>query len=91
MEIEEIIIAASITIFSLGLLIVSFLSYKKYRKLRLLFISIVFTVFLIKGILSTLLIFGVEVPLVPSLLHGTYSGLFDVIILILLFVATLKR
>jgi hypothetical protein len=88
MEIQDIIISAFVTIFSLGLLIVSLASYKKYKNLKLLFVSLVFMVFLIKGILLSLSLFYQGIPLINSL---EYSGLFDLIILVLLFMATLKR
>jgi hypothetical protein len=88
MEIESIIINAGITIFSLGLLAISLASYKKYKNMKLLFIGIVFLVFLVKGILLSLEIFYSEIISISS---STYWGLFDLIILILLFIATLKR
>ena len=88
MEIETIIISAFVTIFSLGLLAVSLASYKKYKNLKLLFVSLVFLVLLIKGILLSLSLFVDEIAVLNSVL---YSGLFDLIILILLFMATLKR
>lgn len=88
MEIHEIIISAFVTIFSLGLLAVSLASYRKYRNLKLLFVSIVFLVFLIKGILLSLSLFDFQVI---ELTTYTYNGFFDLIILILLFLATLKR
>ena len=88
MEIQDIIISAFVTIFSLGLLIVSLASYKKHKNLKLLFVSIVFMVFLVKGILLSLGLFYQGLSLTNSL---EYNGLFDLIILILLFMATLKR
>lgn len=88
MEIQDIIISAFITIFSMGLLAVSLASYKKYKNLKLLFVSCVFLVFLIKGILLSINLFYEEI----NLLNSTFNiGLFDLIILILLFIATLKR
>ena len=88
MEIESIIISAFITIFSIGLLLISLASYKKYKNLKLLFVSLVFIVFLIKGILLSLGLFYEEIA---AILTSTYSGLFDLAILVLLFIATLKR
>ncbi len=60
MEIESIIINACITIFSLGLLIVSLMSYRKYKNAKLLFVSIVFLVFFVKGIVFSLSLFSVQ-------------------------------
>ena len=88
MEIESIIINACITIFSLGLLIVSLLSYRKYKNAKLLFVSIVFFVFFVKGIVFSLSLFTVQLGDIAS---NPYIGLFDFAILVLLFMATLKR
>lgn len=88
MEIQDIIISAFITIFSVGLLAVSLASYKKYKNLKLLFVSLVFLVFLIKGVLLSLGLFNEDIA---TILTSTYAGLFDLAILILLFIATLKR
>ncbi len=88
MEIQDIIISAFVTIFSVGLLAVSLASYKKYKNLKLLFVSLVFLIFLIKGILLSIGLFYDEILIVHSM---PYSGLFDLIILLLLFIATLKR
>jgi len=88
MEIETIIISAFVTIFSIGLLAVSLASYKKYKNIKLLFVSLVFLVLLVKGILLSLSLFYDSIATLSS---ATYTGLFDLIILILLFLATLKR
>lgn len=88
MEIQEIIISAFITIFSIGLLAVSLASYRKYKNLKLLFVSIVFLVFLVKGILLSIGLFIDEMAVLNTV---SYNGLFDLIILVLLFLATLKR
>jgi len=90
MQIEGIIINACITMLSLGLLIVSLASYRKHRNLKLLFISLVFIVLLIKGILLSLSLFY-PLPSLDYIIYGTYTGLFDLAILLLLFIATLKR
>jgi len=71
-----------------GLLAVSLASYRKYKNLKLLFVSFVFIVFFIKGILLSLGLFNEDIA---SILTSTYAGLFDLAILILLFIATLKR
>lgn len=88
MEISEIVISAFITIFSIGLLAVSLASFKKYKNMKLLFVSLVFFVFLIKGILLSIGLFYEDIT---TILSSTYIGLFDLIILVLLFIATLKR
>ena len=90
MEIESIVISASVTIFSLGLLLISLISYKKHKNPKLLFISFVFVVLLVKGIVLSIGLFYPESS-INFILLDKYSGLFDLIILILLFIATLKR
>ena len=88
MQIVSIVLGACITIFSLGLLLVSLASYQKYRNLKLLFVSLVFLVLLSKGILLSL---GIFFPDVQDVLSVASTGLFDVVVLVLLFIATLKR
>jgi len=88
MEIVSIIIDASITIFALGLFIVSLLSYRKYKNGKLLFVSLVFLIFLVKGILLSLSLFYSQFA---DIISNPYVGLFDLIILVFLFIATLKR
>jgi len=88
MEIVSIVIDACITIFALGLLIVSLYSYKKYKNSKLLFVSIVFLIFFIKGLVLSL---GLFFEQFEGLISNSYIGLFDLIILISLFLATLKR
>lgn len=91
MELEGIIISSGVTIFSIGLLLVSVVSYKKYRSTKLLFISCVFVVLLIKGILYTSSVFVPTLEILNTILFSIYGGLFDLVLLVLLFVATLKR
>lgn len=88
METELIIINACITIFSIGMLIVSLLSYNKYKNSKLLFVSIVFLIFFIKGLIFS---FGLFYNNINNIFSNTYIALFDLLILILLFMATLKR
>ena len=87
MTIEAIIINACITVFSLGLLIVSIFSYRKYRNVKLLFVVGVFILFFIKGLLFSLSFFiePLEAFNLPPAL-----GLLDLLMLLLLFMATLK-
>jgi hypothetical protein len=79
---------ASITVFALGMLIISLLSYRRYKNWQLLFVSGAFFLFFIKGLLQSLSLFYTEM----SMLYDRLSlGVFDLVILILLFMATLKR
>jgi len=88
MNVESIIIDACITIFALGLFIVSLLSYWKYKNGKLLFVSLVFVIFLIKGLMLSLSLFYNQFADITS---NPYIGFFDLMILVLLFMATLKR
>ena len=88
MEITQIIIYSCITVFSLGMFLVSLLSYKKYRNQKLLFISTAFFLFLMKGILLSLPLF---IDGIKGMYPDAYREVFDLAILILLFAATLKR
>jgi len=87
MEIQSIV-SAFVTIFALGLLVVSLASYRRHKRVKLLFVCFVFVVFLVKGVLLSLGLFYEDIVFFTS---PAYFGLFDVIILILLFLATLKR
>ena len=88
MEIQSIVIDACITIFALGLFVVSLLSYRKYKNSKLIFVSLIFLIFLIKGIMLSFSLFNEQIA---SALSNSYVGLFDLVVLILLFIATLKR
>ena len=89
MDIGSIIINACITIFSLGLLVVSLSSYTKFKNVKLIFVSLVFLILLIKGIVFSVGLFKAEIS--EFLATNPYIGLFDLTILLLLFLATLKR
>ena len=85
---ESIIIYAFITIFSIGLFCVSLLSFNKSKNKKLLFVSIVFFLFFIKGVILSLSLFLPEVNMnvtIPIL------SVFDLLVLALLFIATLKK
>jgi len=88
MEIENIILSSSITIIALGMLIVSLLSYRKSKNVKLLFVSSAFIIFFIKGVIQSLSLFCQEIAMLDS---NVYMKSLDLIILIFLFVATLKR
>ena len=85
---ESIIISPFLIVFSLGMLITSIMSYHRSKNIKLIFVSLVFLIFLIKGIIIALTIAYQEFTVLTSL---SYFGTLDVIILILLFIATLKR
>ena len=84
----NVIFSGIVTVFSLGLLAVSLFSFWKYKNIKLLVISIVFIIFFIKGILLSLGLFYTDMGLPTA---SPSFVLFDVIVLVLLFSATLKR
>jgi hypothetical protein len=86
-----IVISATITLFSLGLLLISLKSYSRFKNKKLLFICIVFLVLLLKGVLFSLCMLFQEFAWLKTYVFSVYSGLFDVIILLLLFIGTLIR
>ena len=88
MEIAILVISAGITIFAVTLLMVSAFSYKKYRNIKLFFMTIVFLLFFIRGVMLSLSLFYEQISVISFL---TYLWLFDLIILILLYVTSLKR
>jgi hypothetical protein len=87
MDIIFVIISACITIFSIGLLTISLTSYRKYHTGKLLVISLVFIVFLLQGLLLSLSLFFPKIVSVPLV----FFSFLDLIVLVLLFIATLKR
>ncbi|MEM0467562.1 MAG: hypothetical protein QXL17_04380 [Candidatus Thermoplasmatota archaeon] len=89
MDFTNLILGACITTFSIGLLALSVVCFRKYRNEKLLFISGVFFIFLIKGIIVTFRYFNI---LIFSIIEPYFdNGLLDLCVLLLLFLATLKR
>lgn len=88
METVNIIIAASVTVFSLGLLIISLISYNRSKNLKLLFVSLVFLILLIRGFLLSFNLFTEDFGTFVTM---PFAGFLDLLILIFLFIATLKR
>ena len=89
MSVEGIAISAFVTIFAFGLLLISLASYKRYKNLKLLFVSFVFLLFLVKGLLLSVgLIYDEFSELISNIV---FTGLVDLLMLVLLFIATLRR
>ena len=86
--IEGVILYACITIFSLILLVVSLLSYRKYRSIKLLLISMMLLVFFARGVLLSL---GLFVPSIAAFTSSIYIWVFDLVILTVLYVTSLKK
>ncbi len=83
-----VVLFGFLSVFSLGLLAVSLLSLKKSLNKKLFFVCLVFVVFFVKAVLLTLSLFVSDIADFISI--PLLSG-FDVLILVLLFIATLRR
>ena len=85
---ESMVIYGFFTVFSLGLCVISLMSYARSKNKKLLFVTGVFILFAIKGIVLSLSLFSIvslDVSSIPLL------SIFDVVVILLLFMATLKR
>ena len=81
------IIYGFLTVFSFGLWIISIFTYQKSKNKKILFVNIVFLLYLIKGLLLSLsILFNgfLDFLTIPVL------AVFDLLILVLLFIAILK-
>jgi hypothetical protein len=87
-KMESMIIYGFLTIFSIGLCIISFLSYVKSHNKKLLFVSTVFLLFILKGVLLSISLF-MSIP--AEFISIQFLSFVDVIVLLLLFMATLKK
>ena len=85
---QNIILYAFITIFSIGLFIISALSYRKTKNKKLVFVLTVFFLFFIKGIILSLGLFLTDLI---TFITIPILAVFDLIVLFLLFIATLKK
>jgi hypothetical protein len=88
MHIINLFIGASITILSLGLFVLSLLSYRKNMNIKMLIVSLVFLFFFIKSMLLSLSLFFNVTIFVDSMYNVWF---FDLIVLALLYIASLKR
>jgi hypothetical protein len=88
METFDIFIGAGITIFSLALLIISLLSYHKYKNSKLFFISLVLLILFVRGVLLSLSLFNEQISEITS---SSSIWLFDLLILVILYITSLKR
>ena len=88
-DILQIILSASVTTLASGLLIISLLSFRKFRNNKLLLISLVFVLFLIRGVLMSIGVFWEE--FFALYITTFHLGILDVLMLLVLFIATLKK
>ena len=87
MSVLDLFISASMTVLSLGFFILSMLGYLKRKNTKMIFVSLVFLVFLVKGILLSLGIFSSEIIVLNSSFN---PWIFDLVVLVLLYVTSLK-
>ena len=88
MNVEILAISALVSVFSFGMFVMSLFSYRDFKSTKLVFVSIAFFVFFIKGIVQSASVFYESLSaLNPSFI----IELFDFVILIFLYVATLKK
>ncbi len=77
-----------ITIFSLGLLIISFHSYRKSKNKKIFFVSLVLLFFFLKTLFLSLMLFSAQIETNSILLA---LELFDLLILLFLYIAVLIK
>ncbi len=77
-----------ITIFSFGLLIISFNSYRKSRNTKILFVSLLLLFFFVKTLFLSLMLFTMQIESSSILL---ILELFDLLILLFLYIAVLIK
>ncbi len=82
------LLAGIVMVLAAVLLFVSILAYKRERSWRLMLAGVVFTLFLIKGIILSISIF--YKPLEDTSQSVVFHLLFDVVILLFLFFAVLS-
>ena len=82
------VLVAIVTVIAAVLLFISALAYKRERTRGLLFTTVIFALFLIKGVALTLFIFTSSLEDASNML--ILSLLFDVVVLLFLFFATLS-
>jgi len=76
------------TVFSLGLTIISLISYHKSKNKKILFVSIVLLLFFIKNLLLSFFLFTGQIQNDITILA---LELFDLLILVFLFIAVLSK
>ena len=85
---ETMIIYGFLFVFSIGLLSISILSYTKTKNVKLFFVSGIFLMLTMKAVLLSTSLF---VTLPSFIISIPFLSIFDFLIIILLFIATLKR
>ena len=76
------------TVFSLGLLMISLISYHRSKNKKILFVSLVLLLFFIKNLLLSYFLFTAQIQNNITILA---LELFDLLILVFLFIAVLTK
>lgn len=76
------------TVFSLGLLLISLISYHKSKNKKIFFVSLVLLLFFIKNLLLSFFLFTAQIQNNITILA---LELFDLLILVFLFIAVLTK
>jgi len=84
----NIIIVGFATIFSLGLFIISLISYRKSKNKKILFVNLVLLLFFLKNLFLSFTLFTTQIQNNNTLL---VLGLFDLFILVFLYIAVLTK
>jgi len=88
MSILELLIISMIIVISFSLFILSILSYRRSKSIKMLLISIVFFVFFIKVIIYNISLYFTDINIFESI---TNMWIFDLVVLLLLYIASMKR
>lgn len=76
------------TVFSLGLFVISLISYRKSKNKKILFVNLVLLLFFIKNLLLSFFLFTAQIQNNITVLA---LELFDLLILVFLFIAVLTK
>ena len=85
---ESMLLYGFLMVISIGLLIISIFSYTKSHNKKLLFVTAVFFIFAVEGIIMSISLF-VDLP--SYLISIRSICFFNLIALVMLFMATLKK
>jgi hypothetical protein len=88
MSLANIIIVGFTTVFSLGLLVISSISYRKSKNKKILFVSLVLLLFFVKNLLLSLNLFTLFLQDTSMIFM---LEIFDLLILVFLFIAVLTK
>jgi hypothetical protein len=84
----ESIIYAFVVVYSLTLAAVAFIAFRRSESVKILFVAIAFALFVVKGLMFSIELFAV---VLSHEVLWTASGLLDVGILGMIFLATIRR